>query len=209
MKKLQKEFIEFLQKEGIRKEVIDAFKKFDQEFFFDQIFKEYYYSDEPIPIGHGEKFDSSVILAKMLNYLALPKGSRILEIGTGSGYSTAILSHLFKDVVTIEYQEELAFSAKEKLSELEAGNVKFFTGDIMEADDIPGKFDGIIIFAACLSRPHFLTPFLNKDGLIVFPMGPVFQQQIVVMKDEPGQSDDMYKVEYHDICSFSSLRGMY
>ncbi len=209
MTKREREFYKLLQSKGIRKEIIDAFKKYGQEKFFDHIFKDYFYSDEAIPIGHGEKYGSSAILAKMINYLYLKQESRILEIGTGSGYSTAILSDLFKEIVTVEYYEDLALAAKERLAGLKINNVKFLTGDIMEVNDITGSFDGIIILAACLNRPLFLSPHLKEGGVIVYPMGPIYQQQITVMKNEPGESNSIYKLEYHDICNFNPLKGMY
>jgi protein-L-isoaspartate(D-aspartate) O-methyltransferase len=209
MTKQEKEFINSLQKHGIRKEIIAALKKCKQETFFDQIFRGYFYSDEAIPIGSGEKFDSSISLARMINFLPQSKNCRILEIGTGSGYSTAVLSYLYKDVVTVEYHEDLALAAKAKLAELKISNVKFFVGDILEVSNIQGVFDGIIIFAACLSRPLFLSPYLKAGGLIVLPMGPVYQQQIVVLKDAPGEGNSLFKIEYHDMCNFSPLKGMY
>lgn len=209
MTKTEKEFYTLLKQEGIREEIIDAFKKFNQKDFFDQIFSGYFYSHEPVPIGNGEKGDASPILAKMINHLSPGKESRILEIGTGSGYSTAIMSKLFSEIVTVEYFEELALSAKERLARLKINNVKFLTGDILELDGIPGMFDGIIIFAACPSRPLFFTPHLKEKGMIVFPMGPVYQQQITVMINEPGEKDSLYKMYFHDLCSFTPLRGMY
>jgi protein-L-isoaspartate(D-aspartate) O-methyltransferase len=209
MNKQEKEFFALLKQEGIRKDVADAFKKFNQKDFFDQIFSGYFYSYEPVPIGFGEKADASPILAKMINYLNLGRKSRILEIGTGSGYSTAILSMLFDELITVEYYEELALSTKERLAKLKIKNVKFLTGDIMEMESLPGMFDGIIIFAACARRPLFLTDYLKGRGKIVFPMGPVYQQQITVMTNEPGENGSLYKISFHDLCSFTPLIGMY
>jgi protein-L-isoaspartate(D-aspartate) O-methyltransferase len=209
MNKREKEFFALLKKEGIREEIIDTFKKFDQKDFFDQIFSGYFYSEEPIPIGNGEKGDASPILAKMINHLSPSKACRILEIGTGSGYSTAILSKLYKEIVTVEYYEELALSAKERLAKFKINNVKFLTGDIKELEGLQGIFDGIIIFAACSSRPLFLIDYLKEKGSIVFPMGPIYQQQITVMANEPGEKDSLYKMAFHDLCSFTPLRGMY
>jgi protein-L-isoaspartate(D-aspartate) O-methyltransferase len=209
MTKREKEFFELLKKDGIRDDVINAFKRFNQKDFFDQIFSGYFYSEEPIPIGNGEKADASPILAKMINHLSLRKESRILEIGTGSGYSTAILSKLFNEIVTVEYYEDIAISAKERLGKLKITNVKFLTGDITDLEGLQDLFDGIIIFAACPSRPLLLTPYLKEKGLIVFPMGPIYQQQITVMRNEPGDNDSLYKMTFHDLCSFTPLMGVY
>jgi protein-L-isoaspartate(D-aspartate) O-methyltransferase len=209
MNKKEKEFFALLKQDGIREEIIEAFKKINQKDFFDQIFSGYFYSHEPIPIGNGEKGDASQILAKMINYLSLGKGSRILEVGTGSGYSTAILSKLFNEVVSVEYYEELALNAKERIAKYKIKNVKFLTGDITELDGLTGLFDGIIIFAACASRPLFLADHLKEKGIIVFPMGPIYQQQITVMLNEPGENGSLYKMSFYDLCSFTPLMGMY
>ncbi|MBN2402279.1 MAG: methyltransferase domain-containing protein [Spirochaetes bacterium] len=209
MKKVEKEFYTLLKNEGIRENIIDAFKNYKQKDFFDQIFSGYFYSHEPVPIGNGEKGDASPILAKMINHLSPDKESRILEIGTGSGYSTAILSKLFKEIVTVEYFEELAISAKQRLAGFKINNVRFLTGDILELDGIPGLFDGIIIFAACSVRPLFLMTHLKEKGKVIFPMGPIYQQQITIMKNEQGEKDSQYKMSFHDLCSYSPLKGMY
>ena len=209
MGKIEKEFFALLKKEGIREDIINSFKKFNQKDFFDQMFSGYFYSDEPVSIGNGEKADVSPTLARMINYLPAAKGSRVLEIGTGSGYSTAILSKLFKEVVTIEYYEEFAVAAKERLSKMKVNNVRFLTGDVLELEGIPGLFDSIIIFAACSSRPLFLTDHLKEKGTIVFPMGPIYQQQITVMNNESGKSGSLYKTSFHEMCSYTPLKGMY
>ncbi len=204
----KKDFLSSLKKEGIQKKVIDAFDKIDQNVFFDQIFKSYYYSNEPIPIGYGEKGDPAITLAKMINYLCPDKNSRVLEIGTGSGYSTAILSKLVSEVVTVDFYENLALTAKEKLAKLKITNVRFMTGDITEFDDLPGVFDRIIIFAASSQRPLFLIPHLKEKGVMVFPMGPSYQQQITVMENEPGKDNSIYKVSFHEMCIFNPLKGI-
>lgn len=208
MTKNEKEFFSLLKEEGIRPEVIEAFKKYNQDLFFDKIFSGYFYSDETISIGNGEKADPSIALAKMINYFALNKKSRVLEIGTGSGYSTAVMSRLFDEIITVEYHEELASLAKERLNKLKINNVKFLAGDIFDFDGLTGKFDGIIIFAACSSRPLFLMPYLKEKGLMVFPMGPVYQQQIIVMINEPGANKSMYRISFYDLCNFTPLKGM-
>ncbi len=209
MSKQEKEFFNLLKQDGVREEIISALKKFDQKDFFDQIFSGYFYSHEPIPIGFGEKADASPTLAKMINYLNPDRASRILEIGTGSGYSTAVLSRLFDEIVTVDYYEELALSAKERLAGLKIKNVTFLAGDIMELGGLSGLFDGIIIFAACASRPLFLADYLKQKGKIVFPMGPIYQQQITVVINEPGENGSLYKISFHDLCSFTPLIGMY
>jgi len=208
MTKRKRDFLSVLKKEDIKKEVIMAFEELDQKYFFDKLFESYYYSNEPIPIGYGEKGDPSIILAKMISCLAPDKSVRALEIGTGSGFSTAILSKLFNEIITVEFYENLALAAKDKLLNMGIGNVRFLTGDITALDTLPGIFDRIIIFAACTDRPLFLIPYLKKGGVMVFPMGPAYQQQITILKNEPAENGGLYKMFYYDLCNFNPLIGM-
>jgi protein-L-isoaspartate(D-aspartate) O-methyltransferase len=201
----KKNFISNVKKEINNKYIISAFEKFDQKYFFDTIFSKNFYSDTPIPIGCGQKSDSLNVLAIMINYLSPDGNSRILEVGTGSGYSTAILSSLVKEVVTIEYHEELALSAKDRIINLGIKNVKFLTGNAFEYEAaVP--FNGAIIFAAYHERPLYMFQFLKKDGTIVFPMGPPHQQQIAVLKAKKDKSREReYAVTFHEFCQFSPL----
>ena len=207
MSKAKKELINTLQKENIKKEIIKAFEKIDQRKFLDSIFKKNFYSDKQINIGYGEVCDPTLIIAKMINHLSPQKHQKILEIGTGSGYSTAILSTLVKEVVTIEYHEELALSAKEKFRHIGINNINSFSGDAKNIESITDKFDGIVIFAACSQRPLFLIRFLVKKGLMVFPMGLIHKQQIVVLKNEPqGDDERILRTNFYEFCNFTPIR---
>ena len=147
-------------------------------------------------------------LARMLHLLPSRKKVRVLEIGTGSGYSTALLSQLACEVVTIEYHEHLGIAAKERLAKLSIHNVKIFAGDGTCPEARFDLFDVIIIFAACHKRPLALMSHLKSDGMIIFPMGPPHQQQITVLDIEDDR-DGVYRTHFHDYCTFSSIRGIY
>ncbi|MBN2039058.1 MAG: methyltransferase domain-containing protein [Spirochaetes bacterium] len=205
MSKIKKDFLSLLKNESIRKDIITAFDQLDQKLFFDKIFHGYFYSNEPIPIGHGERGEPSGILAKMINYLEPDKSARVLEIGTGSGYSTAVLSKLFDEVLTVEYYEDMALAAKERITNLKISNVRFLCGDINGLDSLPGVFDRVIIFTACPERPLFFMPYLKKGGIMVFPMGPDYQQQIIRLKNEPGENESLYKMNFFDLCNFKPV----
>lgn len=205
MTKAKKDFLSLLKKEGIQKDIITAFEQLDQKLFFDKIFRTYYYSDEPIPIGHGEKGDSSIILARMINYLVPDKSVRVLEIGTGSGYSTAVLSKLFNEVISVELHEDLAIAAKDRLINQGISNARFLCGDITELDGLPGIFDRIIIFSGCSERPLFLMPYLKEGGIMVFPMGPDYQQQITVLENVQGGNGSLYKMDFFDLCDYNPM----
>ena len=210
MNDAKKTFIINLKKEIKNKDIISAFEKIDQKNFFDSIFSNNLYCDDPIPIGCGQKSDSLKALARMINYLSPDKNSRILEVGTGSGYSTAIISSIAKEVVTIEYFEELALSAKDRLDNLGTKNVKFLTGNAFEYETSAAHFDGAIIFAAYHERPLYLFQFLKKNSTIVFPMGPPHEQQIAVLKPKKDKkSGGEYSVTFHEFCSFSPMIDIY
>jgi protein-L-isoaspartate(D-aspartate) O-methyltransferase len=149
-------------------------------------------------------------LAKMLHYLAPRKSWRVMEIGTGSGYSTAVLSSLVREVVTVEFHESLALGAKERLARLRVKNVRFFAGEGTDREELLGPFDGILVLAACQKRPLSLVRSLKEKGVMVFPMGPIHQQQIIILRNEsPDDREVLFKVEYRELCSFTPLRGPY
>ena len=205
----KKNYLSILEEENIDKKIIDSIKKYDQKIFFDKIFEKDFFSENRIPIGCGEKNDQPVALARMINHAAMNGDANILEIGTGTGYSTAILSKLAKKIITVEYHEELALSAKERLINLKINNVKFFAGNIFEYDQ-PELFDSIIIFAAYYERPLYLTRFLKEQGAIIFPMGPAHQQQITVLKRNVVESgEDELEISFHEFCEFTPLKEMY
>ena len=206
MNDAKKNFILNIKKEINNKDIISAFEKFDQKNFFDSIFSKNFYGDDPIPIGCGQKSDSLSALLRMINYISPDKNSRILEVGTGSGFSTAILSALVKEVVTIEYHEELALSAKDRIIKLGINNVKFLTGNAFEYETSGAHFDGAVIFAAYHERPLYMFEFLKKNGVIVFPMGPPHQQQITVLKSKKDKKNDGESaVTFHEFCSFTPM----
>jgi protein-L-isoaspartate(D-aspartate) O-methyltransferase len=206
----KKNFLKLLKDNKIRKSVINSFESIDQEKFFDPIFEKKLYTDETIPIGQGQNSDPPLALARMLHYLTSKKRSRILEIGTGSGYSTALISPLVDEIITIEYHEALARAAKERLTDLNCSNIRFFAGEGTNIVEPLGLFDAIIIFAACPKRPLSLSSNLQDGGTIIFPMGPFHQQQIAVLeKITNDESEVMYKTHFYELCTFTPIIGLY
>jgi len=181
----------------------------DRKKFVDPIFADRAYSFEEIPIGCGQKNDDPVIMARMIGQLGLKKKSRVLEVGTGSGYSTAILSLLSHEVVTIEYHEDLARTAKERVIGQGFNSARFYAGDATDFDGPLGLFDSVIVFAACSRTPYFLINAVKPGGIAVFPMGPPHQQQIArfVNNAEARRMSDNFR--FLDFCAFDSIRGVY
>ena len=129
----------------------------------------------------------------------------------GSGYSTAVLSKMVREIVTTEFYEELALQAKERVIGMGSRNVKFFAGDGTDSDyiDPEWQFDGLIVFAACIKTPYSIVNLLKPGGVAVFPMGPAHQQQITRFTNnfEVKSMHDNY--QFHDFCVFESIRGQY
>lgn len=209
-KKELNKLLETLKKNRIKKKVLDVIEKTERKKFFDPIFREKFYGPEPIPIGFHENSDSLPTLAKMIQLLDLKKKSRVLEIGTGSGYSTALLASLVSEVVTIEYYEDLALAARDRLRDSGFNNIKFYTGDGTDNREDLGFFDALIVLCGCYSNPYSVINLLNGEGTAVFPMGTPLQQQVVLFRNL--LSDDNIprsKIEFHDFCQFDSIKGRY
>jgi protein-L-isoaspartate(D-aspartate) O-methyltransferase len=159
------------------------------------------YYDGPLPVGYGQTISQPYIVALMTQELEVNKECEVLEIGTGSGYQTAILAELAKEVFTIERIEHLSIKAQRVLAELNITNVKFHIGDgtcgwpFGSAGGGPegkqsafgetsptGGFDRIIITAAAYKMPGPLLEQLKTGGLAVVPLGGEYSQDLVVIK---------------------------
>ncbi len=203
-------FLKNLKKLDIEKNLFKAFADIERANFFDPFFKDKIYTFEPIPIGHGEASDEISLLAKMINYLEIKKTDSVLEIGTGSGYSTAVISSLAGKVVTVDIHEPLVTEAKKRLLDLGHFNVRYLAGDCSELDDTTGVFDKIIVHAACMHSPYAALNLLKSDGVAVYPMGPPHMQQITVYNNSRQISKNPYgKFRFLDTCICPSIKGQY
>ncbi len=147
------------------------------------------YADWPLPIGHGQTISQPYIVAFMTEALNLKAGSKVLEIGTGSGYQAAVCAEIAKEVYTIEIVEELAKSAAEKLKELGYHNVFVRAGDGFFGWPDKAPFDAIIGTAAAGRIPQPLIEQLQPGGRMILPMeGRLgFQYLVLITKDEKGE----------------------
>lgn len=203
-------FLASLKKARMGKAIIDAFAEVRQEDFLDAAFKSSFYTDETVPIGCGERSDPLPSLARMFDILALRKKWRVLEVGTGSGYSTAVLSRMVAEVVTVDLYDELSGAAKTACRKRGFGNIRFFTGDGTDHEPSLGLFDAVIVCAACRKRPLSLVRSLKRGGRMVFPMGLPHQQQIALLvNDAPEAGDELFRVSFHDMCVYTLLQGRY
>jgi protein-L-isoaspartate(D-aspartate) O-methyltransferase len=147
------------------------------------------YEDHPLPIGEGQTISQPYIVAAMLEHLALQAGDRVLEIGTGSGYVTALLSLLCAEVYSVERHARLAAAAESTLLRLEYRNVKIRVGDGREgwAEYVP--FDAILVSAATAEIPPALFAQLREGGRMMVPIGPTSSQELQLIHKVSGQPE--------------------
>jgi len=130
------------------------------------------YDDTPLPIGENQTISQPYIVAYMIQALSLKKGDRILEVGTGSGYQTALLAEIHEEIYTVEVRPQLAQKALAKLNELGYGDrVKIHIADDSLGYEEEAPFDGIIVAAATFNIPEPLIDQLAEKGKIIIPIG--------------------------------------
>ena len=130
------------------------------------------YDDTPLPIEENQTISQPYIVAYMIQALSLKKGDRILEVGTGSGYQTALLAEIHEEIYTVEVRPQLAQKALAKLNELGYGDrVKIHIADDSLGYEEEAPFDGIIVAAATFNIPEPLIDQLAEKGKIIIPIG--------------------------------------
>ncbi len=140
------------------------------------------YDDGPLPIGSGQTISQPYIVALMTASLAPRRKDRILEIGTGSGYQTAILAHLAARVFTIERLPDLLVEAEERFRRLSFTNIETRLGDGAAGWPEAAPFDGILVTAAAPRVPEPLLAQLTPGGRLVIPVGDLASQELVVLQ---------------------------
>jgi protein-L-isoaspartate(D-aspartate) O-methyltransferase len=146
------------------------------------------YQNEPLPIGFGQTISQPYIVALMTDLLEPHEDNVVLEIGTGCGYQTAVLSELVKQVYTIEVIRQLGEQAKERLTRLGYDNIRFRIGDGYGGWPEHAPFDAILVAAAAQSVPEQLLAQLKPGGRMAIPVGTLHTGQTLMglRKDEQG-----------------------
>ncbi|MHB9031664.1 MAG: protein-L-isoaspartate(D-aspartate) O-methyltransferase [Anaerolineae bacterium] len=161
-----------LQHRGISEaQVLEAFRRVPREKFVLEADIDQAYDDRPLPIGYGQTISQPYIVALMSEQLHLHPESKVLEIGTGSGYQTAILAQLCRQVYSIEVVEELYQQAKRRLAALGYGNIHLKYGDGYDGWAENAPYDGIIVTCAPDHIPPPLLQQLTQGGRMIIPVG--------------------------------------
>jgi protein-L-isoaspartate(D-aspartate) O-methyltransferase len=191
---------------GIKNQrVLDVFSKIERHKFLPNDLMQSAYSDFPLPIGEGQTISQPYIVALMTEVLDLKGDEKVLEVGTGSGYQTAILAELAKQVYTIERFEKLAKIARDIFNILGYTNIKIKVGDGTLGWLKEAPFDRIIITAASPRIPLPLSDQLKENGRLILPLGESFSQVLTLVEKKVS------KLQHTDICGcvFVPLVGKY
>src|ERR1700724_3721877 len=177
-----------LRARGVRDErVLDAMLRVPRHEFVEPGFHDQAYDDHPIPIGQDQTISQPYIVALMLEALGLIPGDKVLEIGTGSGYVTALLAELAAQVFSIERHAALASKARTVLARFSSANVHVFTGNGILGLPAHAPFDAILVSAAAHEVPPALLSQLREGGRMIIPVGSFDSQQLQFIRMLDGQ----------------------
>jgi protein-L-isoaspartate(D-aspartate) O-methyltransferase len=166
--------------------VLAAIEKVPRHLFVPEGMRGGAHADEPLPIGQGQTISQPYIVAYMTAALGLQGGERVLEIGTGSGYQTAVLAEIVREVWTVEIVENLSLQARSILDSLGYANIRYRVGDGSGGWPESAPFDAVMVTAAAARMPESLEEQLGPGGRMIIPVGTDFQELILVRREEKG-----------------------
>ena len=168
--------------------LLDAMYTVPTHRFVSKIYRSKAYTDNPLPIGHGQTISQPYVVALMTQLLQLDRKHKVLEIGTGCGYQTAILSILSKKVITFEVLSSLSTKSRKRLTKLGYKNVDFNCADGKNGWSKEAPYDRILVSAAPETIPEVLIEQLAPKGRMVIPVGSLYDQFIhIITKDKNEQ----------------------
>lgn len=197
--------IQRLVEQGIRDaRVLDRIRNVPRHLFVDEALASRAYEDTALPIGHGQTISQPYVVARMTEAITIGgTPEKVLEIGTGCGYQTAVLAPLVGRIYSIERIEALLERARERIRELGIRNVRFKHGDGSAGWPSQEPFDGILLAAAPHAIPQKLLDQLAEGGRLVAPVGPEGRQELVRLT----RRGDQYLRERLGFVSFVPLLG--
>jgi protein-L-isoaspartate(D-aspartate) O-methyltransferase len=172
-----------LKEHGIRSTaVLEQIRNVPRHLFVDEALASRAYEDTALPIGLGQTISQPFIVARMTEALLDDfEGEKVLEIGTGCGYQTAVLAPLVKEIYTVERIPELLRKTKQRLRDLDIYNVHFRPGDGWQGWAKYGPYDGILVAAAAAEVPQKLLEQLAPAGRLILPVGPPGRQDLIMV----------------------------
>jgi len=193
-----------LRDRGIHDErVLEAMLRIRRHDFVSEEYKSQAYEDHPIPIGENQTISQPFIVAASLQALSLQGGESVLEVGTGSGYQTALLAVLARAVHSIERHGTLAHNAEAILARQGLSNVKIVVGDGSHGLPEFAPYHAILVSAAAPSIPQSLFDQLAEEGRMVIPVGPQHSQELQLVRKRDGKA----LVQVIEGCRFVLLIG--
>lgn len=195
---------EQLAARGIRsRRVLEAMKTVPRHMFVPHNERGEAYADRALALARGQTISQPFMVATMTEALAPQPGDRVLEIGTGSGYQTAVLAELVREVYTVERDPELALHARELLEEMGYGNVRYLVGDGSLGWPSQAPFDSILVTAGAPDVPRELQAQLRDGGRIVIPIGTRNEQELYRVV----RRGSAFEKEWITSCRFVPLVG--
>jgi protein-L-isoaspartate(D-aspartate) O-methyltransferase len=169
--------------------VLGAIERVPREVFVPAAFKDQAYENVALPIGHGQTISQPLVVALMTEALEIGERHKVLEVGTGSGYQTAVLARLCRRVFTIERHRVLLKEAEQRFAELKLRNVTTRFGDGTKGWPEQAPFDRILVTAAAPDLPRKLLDNLAPDGILVAPVGEERRdQQLLRLRRKDGET---------------------
>ena len=186
--------VQRLREGGIESDrVLEVIGQVPRHIFLDEALSHRAYEDTSLPIGHGQTLSQPYIVARMTELLLAHAPQRVLELGTGSGYQTAVLSQLFPEIYSVERIRPLQDRARDRLRQLNVRNVLLKHADGGMGWPERGPFDGIIVTAAPVEVPRELLDQLADGGVLIAPVGE--ENQVLVEIIRKGNRFERHNLE--------------